>query len=388
MSQTEDFVDCTPTKRARKESFDGNTIFVEPHRPELNKLLSSKSDYVHLFIPKHLADSFCTFLNGAKARNDGDKGFVLDSNLKNPANVPEDLSKKFLDLFNGLTYDIGYDLSKYKAEDYVKPLEQNDYEAFKRARNKVSSWFVTGSHLVNKLQRPSNSNAYLKVGLNFSPTVKDQPLRNRCSDALRELKDKLEITVTSQVLKDAICSTEDLYTEWKNLITDKDKREHFILCKAFRSCILFNRHISSDLLHFIPRGYFTTSTSNTNRKRVSYAPELSDTNSIHSEDTQSTKSVHSDSDGIHAKRRAFRHSDDKSSKSDSSRRSSYDEDFPEYDESFKQQKQRYKSQYSRPDSPSKVKSALKKHHEASDLEESPPPRRPYYKKKQQELLWI
>lgn len=404
MSQSEESIDSTPNKRARKESFDGNTVFLEPHRPELNKFLNLRSDYVHLFIPKNLADAFSTFLNGAKARQDKDEGFILDKNLHNPDKEPEHLTKKFQHMFNGLTHDIANDLNNYKAEDFFKRLDQTDFEAFKRARSKLSYWFTSGSHLLNKLRRPSDTNSYLKVGLNFSPTVKNQDIRYKCTEAFHELKEKLETTVTSQVLKDTISFTENLNEEWMN--TKKDQHEHFILCKAFRSVLLYNRDISRDLLHFIPKGFFTPSDSDSSfrlprqtndvvrhtqrtyhRKRVSYAPESSDTNTNDSEESQSKQPLRNESDRENTRRRSYRPSEDRYSRSDSSHVSSYEDEYPAYDDSYNQKKQRYKSHVTRPE-PLHMKSALKKNLTESEDEEYQTTRRPHFKRKEPEIVWV
>ena len=244
----------TGTKRIRpgstNSSDDTPQIFQLPNEPVHLRELVKKPNYVHLFVPKDLADSLTSFLSKTSV--------VVDRNLHSTVTIHPDgtslnvLNETFIKQFKKVKSTLANHMRKFSHKQFLNELDPTDLEAFRTYRTQISKWYTHCQHLENKIIFGNTAtNRHLKLATQFSPSVKDRRLKDQCTDKLAAVREDIEISLHRSVVEHALTTNDSIADEINNLLTTESNL--FIICKAFRTVLLHNRKIAGKLIDDIPR---------------------------------------------------------------------------------------------------------------------------------------
>lgn len=346
-----------------------NVLFRRPLDPDVAKFLDDDR-YVCMILSKDMAKSFKEFLT---------KGLAAIEDISNKTITIEEFDKdysqaktsNFQDVFKSIKKTLVDNLDANSSQDFSKKLDECDFDKFKKCRSMISKWFVSGEHLSNKLRDNSRTNQYLKVGLDFSPAVTSQNLKDKCSSELTSLRDRLEMELSMSVVDNCIDKCEALKSEI--LETSHNPQDSYILSKAFRAVLLYHKDLAKDLLRHIPKTKEYVVYSNQYKRRPGqnyHEFRRRPNNNYHRQFDRNDVDDGYDDHGTRFRRPVYHDDHEQVERRQQSRRPQYrrefvddvddrphyrrqsrnfsvtdryDEDFPAYNNNFTQKKQRYES---------------------------------------------
>lgn len=207
-----------------------------------HNIVGDTSKYKAIIVPIELAPIFENLLTELLAKIKLDKNKTIevhDDDEVFTKSIPNDEKiEAFLDDFGSSKRLFDNILRKTNVKELINDVDPSNFESFKNARKIISKWFITGSHLVNKIKGDSASNRYLKVHFDYSIAVTDPTLKEKCTNKLLNTKKLIEQSLTSSVIDRAITLNNDVQTLWENT-------PNLIFLKAYRVVSRANKHLSN-----------------------------------------------------------------------------------------------------------------------------------------------
>ena len=274
--------DSQTTSRNTRSSATTANKLAEPLRtaacgPEAQGIVPNYQDYSYIIVHNNLLKSVLTALTLVRTREDHTEEAI-------DVEEEEDIDPQgFITAFDDIKNKYKEDLKSHSEDKLKEELRGKYFAEFRKFRHQLTKWYVSGQHLLRKITNLSNTNNYIKCPLSFSPAVFDESLKDKCRNILKTTQDKLEKTISHQVLKRA----QDLTNDVSNLLAavhcEHDNLLLLALMKAFRVVIRTNRHLENERKTFNPdrrnnrepyRSKFFYNSRNTLRRIDTYDEDL------------------------------------------------------------------------------------------------------------------
>lgn len=253
----------TPSRR-RRESDGGNpskklddgghksglaNVRFMPCNADLSGLFIDQTQYVAIIMPKTMQPAFETFLKefNKKLSEAAQTIDLTDRDDVEPVDSVEIKQQKFLVEYGDLKQKMTDTLRSFTETDLKRDVPKAQYETFRDYRKKLTKWYSTCQHLVNKLTSESASTRYLKTNLSFSPAVKDSGLREACTAKMRNTEKTCENQLTDNVLVSSAHLNDDILSLYQNLLIATDDSDLKLLMKAFRVVTRVNRFLTEPM---------------------------------------------------------------------------------------------------------------------------------------------
>jgi hypothetical protein len=221
-----------------------------------------RSDYVAFFLPHCMKEEFTELIAHINdtIRSKTTK-IVLDNVLQASPIIPPtgavdiddqdqdlDVTKEyFLKLYADLKGNLYQLLGKIPDSDLAKDINADLLDKFKSYRKVLTDLYVGGQHLHLKLtSKHSQTRKYLDIQSSFSPAVKDESLKRKLLQDLKQCSDKIEDELTRVTIDRLIKIITDVMEILNDVKRDDQTLKAFL--KAFRSVLKSNFDISDNNL--------------------------------------------------------------------------------------------------------------------------------------------
>jgi hypothetical protein len=238
----------------------GSVLFESKAVRNFNSYVA-RSDYVHMFIPKSLANAIEQFLQSNKVdhiipvphsspshTNNIDTNVIsahctndipIDNtqnvNVPNQTEIHDELE------FNQMLTKLSTIYEKFSHNDLVQDLPPHDFRDFQNCRRSIGKWYSTGLNLKKDLSDKS-LNTLVNINYDVNPNIKSEQIMDIIYFHIKDVKQKIRISLQ----KDFTLRLRLLNTEIKNLLSSRSDDSHdIILAKAFRVAVNSYKHANS-----------------------------------------------------------------------------------------------------------------------------------------------